>query len=187
MPDCIIHSDRFSSKIITSGYHNGVTMYQPIVGTLGYILSPDGKKTLLVHRNARQDDQHLGKYNGLGGKMMAGEDVATCMRREILEESGLKCEKMALRGTINWTGFGPNGEDWLGFIFLITSYSGFLKSSNNEGTLAWHPIETIHTLPMWEGDRFFLPLVFDGIPGIFHGYMPYDNGHPLSWDYTRCA
>ena len=94
-------------------------MYRPIIGTLGYILSPDGQQTLLVHRNARADDQHLGKYNGLGGKMHADEDVIGCMRREIREESGLECTALQLRGTVNWTGFGPDGENWLGFIFLI--------------------------------------------------------------------
>ncbi|PID72671.1 MAG: 7,8-dihydro-8-oxoguanine triphosphatase [Desulfobulbus propionicus] len=160
-------------------------MYKPIIGTLGYILSPDRQETLLIHRNARQDDQHLGKYNGLGGKMKSGEDVVTCMTREIYEESGLRCTEMSLRGTINWTGFGPNGEDWLGFIFLITSFKGNVKKSNEEGDLAWHPVATIFTLPMWEGDRYFLPLVFDGDPRPFHGYMPYDGGRPLSWQYSR--
>ena len=66
-------------------------MYCPIVGTLGYVLSPDRRKTLLIHRNSRPGDHHLGKYNGLGGKMQANEDVLSCMRREILEEAGLKC------------------------------------------------------------------------------------------------
>ncbi|MDA3785836.1 MAG: NUDIX domain-containing protein, partial [Deltaproteobacteria bacterium] len=58
-------------------------MYTPIIGTLGYILSPDGGDILLVHRLGRKEDHHLGKYNGLGGKMQEGEDVVTCMRREI--------------------------------------------------------------------------------------------------------
>ncbi len=62
--------------------------YTPIVGTLGYILSPDGERVLLVHRNARPDDESFGKYNGLGGKLEADEDVATCMVREIREEAG---------------------------------------------------------------------------------------------------
>ncbi len=160
-------------------------MYMPIIGTLGYILSPSGKETLLVHRNARKNDQHLGKYNGLGGKMKAGEDVFTCMQREILEESGLHCHDMQLRGTINWTGFGPEGEDWLGFIFLINAYTGTLLSRNPEGDLLWHPVEGLLDLPMWEGDRYFIPLVFDQDPRPFHGYMPYANGKPLSWSYQR--
>ncbi len=160
-------------------------MYLPIIGTLGYILSPDGAETLLVHRNARKTDQHLGKYNGLGGKMLADEDVLTCMRREIYEEAGIECTEMQLRGTINWTGFGPHGENWLGFIFLITRFSGVPKQRNNEGSLAWHPLAKMMELPMWEGDRYFLPLVFDGDPRIFYGYMPYAGGKPVDWSYSR--
>lgn len=160
-------------------------MYQPIIGTLGYIVSSDKKKVLLVHRNARKDDQHIGKYNGLGGKMEEGEDVASCMIREVHEESGLLCEQMSLRGTINWTGFGPNGENWLGFIFLITRFSGTLLKKNEEGEVAWHLVSQMYDLPMWEGDRFFLPLVFDEDPRPFHGIMPYDDGKPLSWSYYR--
>ena len=160
-------------------------MYMPIIGTLGYILSPSGGETLLVHRTARATDQHLGKYNGLGGKMEAGEDVFTCMEREILEESGLVCLNMQLRGTINWTGFGPEGENWLGFIFLVTAFSGTPFTRNQEGELLWHPLTKLLDLPMWEGDRHFLPLVFDQDPRPFHGYMPYQNGKPLSWNYRR--
>lgn len=160
--------------------------YTPITGTLGYVLSTDRKKVLLVHRISRKDDVHLGKYNGLGGKMEPNEDVATCMRREIREEAGIECQHMVLRGTINWTGFGPNGEDWLGFIFVIESYSGEPLNENVEGRLEWVPLEEIHKLPMWEGDRFFLPLVFDQDSRIFHGYMPYKNGTPQSWSYVRC-
>lgn len=160
-------------------------MYMPIIGTLGYILSPSGDETLLVHRTARATDQHLGKYNGLGGKMEAGEDVFTCMEREILEESGLVCLNMQLRGTINWTGFGPEGENWLGFIFLVTAFSGTPFTRNQEGELLWHPLTKLLDLPMWEGDRHFLPLVFDQDPRPFHGYMPYQNGKPLAWNYRR--
>lgn len=160
-------------------------MYKPIIGTLGYILSPDRKKTLLVHRNKRLDDQHLGKYNGLGGKMEPAEDVVRCITREIEEEAGIVCKDIVLRGTINWTGFGPNGEDWFGFVFRIDSFSGTPYTTNEEGDLSWVDINSIETLPMWEGDRFFLPLVFDNDPRAFHGFMPYENATPLSWSYTR--
>ena len=147
--------------------------YCPIVGTLGYILSECGNKVLLVHRNAREHDVQLGKYNGLGGHMESNEDVVACMKREIWEEAGIIVEKMKLRGTINWTGFGKNGEDWLGFVFLITQFSGTPFTRNEEGDLSWVEIESIMDLPMWEGDRHFLPLVFDHDQRVFHGYMPY--------------
>ncbi len=160
-------------------------MYTPILATLGYILSPDGKQTLMVHRNKRESDQHFGKYNGLGGKMEPGEDILSCIKREIMEEADITCDKIELRGTINWTGFGPNGEDWFGFIFLIKSFTGEPLAENEEGDLVWVDVDRILTLPMWEGDRYFLPLIFDGKPGVFHGYMPYDNAKPVDWSYTR--
>ena len=160
-------------------------MYEPIIGTLGYILSPDRGKVLLVHRNARPGDHHLGKYNGLGGKALPDEDVLTCLTREIREEAGIECVRTELRGVINWSGFGPAGENWLGFVFLVDEFAGTPKSRNEEGDLAWHPLEKLDELPMWEGDRFFLPLVFDGDPRIFYGYMPYRDGRPVTWHYRR--
>ncbi len=160
-------------------------MYTPILATLGYVLSPDREKTLLVHRNKRSDDQHLGKYNGLGGKMEAGEDIHQCLCRELYEEAGIICEDVILRGTINWTGFGPNGEDWFGFIYRIDRFKGEPFQANAEGKLLWYPIKDLLSLPMWEGDKYFLPLVFDDNPKAFHGYMPYDGDKPLSWQYSR--
>ncbi len=159
--------------------------YTPIVATLGYVLSADARQVLMVHRNARGDDQHLGKYNGLGGKLEPDEDVVEGMRREIREEAGIECLDMRLRGTISWPGFGKAGEDWLGFVFVIDRWSGTPLTSNPEGTLEWVPVEKILELPLWEGDRRFLPLVFDDDPRAFHGVMPYRNGRMQSWDYSR--
>jgi 8-oxo-dGTP diphosphatase len=160
-------------------------VYTPIVATLGYVLSEDGRKTLLVHRNLRTDDPHYGKYNGLGGKMEARESIHDCICREIKEEAGIICEEVVLRGTINWTGFGPAGEDWFGFIYRIEKFSGAPYVENSEGRLLWHEVDKLLELPMWEGDKYFLPLVFDADPRIFHGYMPYENNRPLSWRYVR--
>jgi 8-oxo-dGTP diphosphatase len=159
--------------------------YTPILATLGYVLSPDRRRVLMIHRNARNDDQHLGKYNGLGGKLEANEDVMAGMRREIREEAGIECLDLSLRGTISWPGFGKGGEDWFGFLFVVTRFSGELRERNSEGTLEWVDINLLSQLPLWEGDRHFLPLVFDADPRLFHGVMPYGDGLMLSWAYSR--
>lgn len=159
--------------------------YTPIVATLGYVLSADRRRVLMIHRNSRPDDIHLGKFNGLGGKMEPGEDIAACMRREILEEAGIECQSMRLRGTLNWPGFGKQGEDWLGFIFLIDQFSGEPFERNPEGALEWIERDRLMELPMWEGDRHFLPLVFDEDARPFHGVMPYRDGKMQSWGFTR--
>lgn len=117
--------------------------------------------------------------------MHADEDIMSCLKREIREEAGIECEEISLRGTINWTDFGPHNEDWLGFVFRIDRFSGTPYKENPEGTLSWEPLANLHELPMWEGDKFFLPLVFDEDTRIFHGHMPYKNGRPVSWNYIR--
>ena len=162
-----------------------MAVYTPIVATLGYVLSPDRGDVLLVHRNARPGDQHLGKYNGLGGKLERDEDVLSGMRREIREEAGIECTSMQLRGTVSWPGFGKHGEDWLGFVFLIDGFEGTPFERNPEGMLEWIALDRMHELPMWEGDRNFLPLVFDADPRPFHGVMPYLDGRMQSWSFAR--
>ncbi len=159
--------------------------YTPIVATLGYVLSPDARQVLMIHRNARENDHHLGKYNGLGGKLDRDEDVLAGFRREIREEAGIECDEVALRGTLSWPGFGKLGEDWLGFIFVVSRFSGQVLERNPEGTLEWIDRDRIMDLPMWEGDRHFLPLVFDADPRPFHGVMPYRDGRMQSWSYSR--
>jgi 8-oxo-dGTP diphosphatase len=158
--------------------------FTPILATLGYILSSDGREVLLIHRNRRPDDAHFGKYNGLGGKLEAHEDVVSGLRREIREESGLHCVSFQLRGTISWSGFGKHGEDWFGFIFLIDTWTGTPLEQSPEGSLSWVSVDKILTLPLWEGDHYFLPLVFDRKISQFHGVMPYAQGKPLSWAYS---
>lgn len=161
--------------------------YTPILGTLGYVLSAGRREVLLIHRNARPGDQHLGKWNGLGGKLDRGESATEGMAREIREEAGIEIVAMRLRGTVSWPGFGKAGEDWFGFIFLIEAFTGDPYDANPEGELHWQPVERLlgGELPVWEGDRHFLPLVFDDDPRAFHGVMPYVDGRPADWRYDR--
>lgn len=177
--------------------------YAPIMGTLAYVLDEEREHVLLLHRNRRSDDQHLGKWNGLGGKLDSEENLAAGMRREIEEEAGIEVVSMQLRGTVSWPGFGPDGEDWFSPIFLVTSYTastsdGNVKKHNPEGDLHWIPLARLldacsddprirqgARLDLWEGDRHFLPLVFDDDPRVFHGVMPYEHGRPVGWTVER--
>lgn len=172
--------------------------FTPIVGTLAYLYHRDRDAVLMIRRDARPDDDHFGKVNGLGGKLEPDEHVAEGMRRELREEAGIECTSMRLRGTITWTNFGPKQEGWLGFVFLVDRWDGEPPAANPEGSLEWIPRERLllacdpdpatratADLPMWEGDRHFVPLVFDDDPRAFHGTMPYAGDHPVSWTFER--
>ncbi|BEL11330.1 8-oxo-dGTP diphosphatase [Actinoplanes sichuanensis] len=157
-----------------------------VLATLGYVFSPDRGRILMIRRDARPDDIHYGYYNGLGGKLEPGEDVVAGLRREIREEAGIDCTGVELAGTISWPGFGRDGENWFGFLFRITSWTGTPHETNDEGSLHWVPVDEVlsGSLPMWESDRHFLPLVFAEKPEVFHGVMPFASGKALSWDFN---
>ena len=170
----------------------------PIVGTLAYLWDRNADRVLMVRRDARPDDDHYGKVNGLGGKLEAGEHVAAGMRRELREEAGLEVTSLRLRGTVCWADFGPRHEDWLGFVFLADAWSGEPPAHNDEGALFWVPRGRLLAacdpdpatrrsagLRLWDGDRHFLPLVFDDDPRPFHGAMPYNGDRAVGWTFER--
>ncbi len=163
-------------------------MYTPIIGTLGYVLSEDRRRVLLVHRS-RVGDLHAGKWNGLGGKLEADEDIYTCLCRELREEADIEVTSARLRATISWPGFGAGGDhrqdqesDWFGFVFVVDAFTGTPPQRNEDGPLVWQEIDRLAELPMWEGDRFWLPAVLGDGP-VIHGVMPYVDGAPSSWSY----
>jgi 8-oxo-dGTP diphosphatase len=148
-------------------------------------MSPDGQQVLLMRRDKWPDDVHYGKYIGLGGHVEPGEDVVGCIRREITEESGLHVEQVVLRGTIVWTNFGYRRQNILCFVFRVDTFRGEAHDGNEEGTLEWVDLSKLASLPMWDSDHQWLPLVFDQDPRQFHGVMPYDGNEMISWNYQR--
>ncbi len=58
------------------------------------------------------------------------------------------------------------------------------QKENEEGSLEWVDVDRILDLPLWEGDRYFLPLVFEKTDRQFHGVMPYFDGRPVSWTFS---
>jgi 8-oxo-dGTP diphosphatase len=149
------------------------------LATLAYVR--DGERTLMLHRNTRPDDTHYGKWNGLGGKLEPGESPEEGMRREIREESGLTVEAATLRGVLTFPDFDGR-HDWYAFVYLVTRTRGELGPDPAEGTLAWVPTASLLELPMWEGDRIFLPWL--DRPGFFSGVFRYRAGRLFDHQVT---
>ncbi len=149
-----------------------------VLSTLCYVRH--NGKTLMLHRNRKKDDVHEGKYNGLGGKFEPGESPEECVRREVLEESGLKIKKPWLHGVIMFPLFSKN-QDWMVFIFTAEQFTGELIDSS-EGELVWIENDKILQLNLWEGDRIFLPWL--DRKDFFSGKFVYQNKKLVHYEVT---
>jgi len=134
----------------------------------------------MVHRVKKDNDVHLGKWNGLGGKLEAGETPEECAIREILEESGLRPITLKLKGFLTFPNFA-HGEDWYAFVFVVDRFEGDLIESP-EGNLQWIPDEQLLDLNLWEGDRIFLPWLDQ--PGFFSARFVYQHGRLIEHGVT---
>jgi len=125
-----------------------------ILATLCYVKR--GGKTLMLHRIKRESDMHHGKWNGLGGKMNPGESPEECVIREVREESGLEIRNPHLHGMITFPKFNDL-DDWYAFVFTAGKFEGEPWTECDEGRLEWIEDSKVPELPLWEGDRIFLP------------------------------
>ena len=123
------------------------------ISTLCYIQNEH--QTLMLHRIKKENDIHQDKWNGLGGKLIAGESPEECVKREVLEESGLIIRKPKLHGVITFPKF-DNVDDWMVFVYTVDHFEGSLIDSD-EGVLEWIDNDQILNLNLWEGDKIFIP------------------------------
>lgn len=122
--------------------------------TLAYVEKDDCY--LMLHRIKKKNDLNEGKWIGIGGHLEAGESAAAAMKREIKEETGLDVGKYSYLGAIDFLNDQYPPERM--YFYKVTSFSGELIDCD-EGELAWVEKKKIYDLPLWEGDRAFLPLL----------------------------
>jgi len=141
------------------------------LATLCYLM--DGERTLMLHRIKKKNDVHEGKWNGLGGKFEAGETPEECAIREVQEESGLLMKSPRMHGFITFPMFDGK-KDWYVFLFTAREFEGELIDSL-EGKLEWILNDQLLKLNLWEGDRIFIPWLFQ--EKFFSAKFIYENGN----------
>ncbi|MBQ7415941.1 MAG: 8-oxo-dGTP diphosphatase [Oscillospiraceae bacterium] len=127
--------------------------------TLCYVTR--GDEVLMLHRVKKKNDINKDKWIGIGGKFEGEESPDECLLREAREETGLTLTNWRCRGVVTFLCDGCEGE----FMYLFTAdgFEGQLKECN-EGDLQWVSREFLYSLPMWEGDKIFLDLLWADAP-----------------------
>lgn len=152
--------------------------------TLIYI-EQDGKY-LMLHRTKKKHDQSHDKWLGIGGKFEDKESPEDCILRETREETGLTLTNYRYRGIVTFV-----SDIWETEYMHLFTANGFTSEliECQEGDLQWVSQEKLLSLPMWEGDKIFLKLLFDPDQPFFSLKLVYEgdrltyaaqDGKPLS-------
>lgn len=137
--------------------------------TLCYITL--GNEVLMLHRVKKQNDINKDKWIGIGGKFEGEESPDECLLREAKEETGLTLTEYQLRAVVTFR--QKNGEGEYMYLFTATAFAGSLTDCP-EGDLQWVSREFLGNLPMWEGDKIFLDLLWQDAP-FFLLTLTYDG------------
>ncbi len=121
--------------------------------TLSYV-ERDGQY-LMLHRNKREKDINHDKWIGVGGHFEAFESPEECMRREILEETGLTATSWRARGLVTFV--ADDTYEYM-HLFTVDGFTGEVGECD-EGELLWVDKTRVGELPTWEGDHIFLELL----------------------------
>ena len=117
---------------------------------------------LMIHRIKKENDMNRDKWIGIGGKFEQGESPQDCARREIFEETGLIATSLNYKGIVTFVS-DEFGTEYM-HLFKVTEFEGELNRKCDEGVLEWINKDNIHSLPQWEGDKYFLELLDPDIP-----------------------
>ena len=115
----------------------------------------------MLHRIKKKNDINKDKWIGIGGKFEQEESPDECLLREAKEETGLTLTSWRCRGVVTFLNTECDGEYM--YLFTADDYEGQLKECD-EGDLQWVSRDFLYSLPMWEGDKIFLDLLWSDAP-----------------------
>lgn len=119
-------------------------------------IEKDGNVLMLL-RNKEKNDINEGKWIGIGGHIEKNETPEEALLREVKEETNLAITHFISVGNVK---FHSELVFEQMYVYYSDSFSGDLIECD-EGTLKWIETKKIMDLNLWEGDRYFLPLIFD--------------------------
>lgn len=133
--------------------------------TMIYLIK--GDEILFLERRKENDKVHKqGMHIPMGGKVEKGESLEDCIKREALEESGIKVNSVDLKGVIYFRDFGDYDADWIDYIFVSDDFEGEPKNGN-EGNFIWVKQKDFKKLNLYDGDKIFIDYIFNKKYNLF--------------------
>jgi 8-oxo-dGTP diphosphatase len=135
------------------------------VAAICYIISED--RALMIDRIK---EPFKGYFAAPGGKREEGEDIESCIKREIFEETGLRINDPELKVVTTET--GPENYNWILFIYVCRNFTGQVKESD-EGKLVWVNIGDLMNERFSQIHKDILPYLFSDNKYLMH--LRYDE------------
>lgn len=143
------------------------------LATMIYLLKEDG--VLFLERRKENDTVHKqGMHIPMGGKVEKGESAEDCIKRESLEESGIKVNSVELKGIIYFREFGDTADDWIDYIYTSKDFQGE-PQDGYEGNFMWVKQNDFNKLNLYEGDKVFIDYIFNKKYKFFAVEFRYDK------------
>lgn len=101
-----------------------------------------------------------GRWNGFGGKLKDGETIEDGLRRESLEEAGIKLQEMTKAGIVDFE-FEGDPKILEVHIFKCANFEGE-PVETEEMKPEWFQVGKIPYDTMWPDDKFWLPMLLEG-------------------------
>ena len=122
-----------------------------------------------------------GKWNAPGGKILSGETAQECAVREVLEETQLTIGSLQQIATVYFYKHDKHTDpDWKVNVFVSHDFSG-TAADGREGIVKWFSVDALPFNEMWEDDRHWSRLVFEG--KRFEGWFYYSGDFEKLVDY----
>ena len=127
--------------------------------TLIFVFDRPAHKLLMIEKKRGQG---AGKWNVPGGKIAAGESAEQAAVRECIEETGIEPRAVKEAGLLEF--YFPESNSWDNTctVFTAEEFSGELVPTGEECDAHWVSFDSIPYDKMWDDDRLWVPLLFEG-------------------------
>ncbi|MBF8188578.1 NUDIX domain-containing protein [Nonomuraea sp. K274] len=116
------------------------------VNCVGAIIFDASDRLLLIKRG---HPPGMGLWSIPGGRLEPGETDAAALRREVLEETGLRVEVGRLAGTVDRP--GPGGVTYEIRDYLASVAGGVAAAGDDAADVRWCTADELARLPLSEG------------------------------------